>query len=164
MSVFGVSRAPNTDICGSSKTILSRQQIDQERAEMSSEMTMYRGILIEQSVDDTETVLRYARVVGERAALLESEDFRGSMRFIEVQVDESSLWTVLRTVAESIKSPGWFFHLVGAGRLYVVLPAAVLFANEGDEARLNAIVSFAAGLGIHPEQLNLAKLFADPYA
>jgi hypothetical protein len=127
-------------------------------------VVIYKGILIELSVDDTAPVLAHARVVGERAALLEDEDFRGTMRFIEVEVDEASLWTVLRTVAESIRSPGWFFHLVGQGRLYVVMPAAVLFANEGDEARLNAIVRYASSLGIHPEQLNLAKLFTDPFA
>ena len=45
-----------------------------------------------------------------------------------------------------------------------MLPAAVLFANEGDEAQLNEIVRYASGLGIHPEQLDLGKLFADPFA
>jgi hypothetical protein len=124
----------------------------------------YRGILIEQSVDGPASILRYARVVGERAALLESEEFRGSMGFIKVEVDESSLWTVLRAMAEAIKSPGWYFHLVGKGRLHVVMPAAILFADEGDEAQLNAIVRYASGQGIHPEQLHLAKLFIDPFA
>jgi len=124
----------------------------------------YRGILIEQSVDDTAPVLRHASVLGESAALLESEDFRGTMRFIRVEVDESALWTVLKTVAETIKSPGWYFHLVGQHRLYIALPAAVFFANEGDERQLNEIVRYASTLGIHPEQLDLGKLFADPFA
>jgi hypothetical protein len=130
---------------------------------MSSDTGTYRGVLIEQSVTELQAILQHTKVVGERPALLESEDSRGTMRFLNVEVSEADLWTVLRDVAASIQKPGWYFHLVGDRRMYVVLPYTILFADEGDQEQLSAIIEYAVAQGIHRHQLDLANLFIAPY-
>jgi hypothetical protein len=125
---------------------------------------MYRGILIDRSVEDVDLILSSVQIVGEQKGALESEAFRGDVRFISIEVDEAALWVVLKAVAESLKAPGWFFHVVGGSRLYVVLPRVIFFADEGKTEEIDKIVQYAVSQGIHRDQLNLAKHFSDPFA
>lgn len=126
-------------------------------------MAIYKGVLIDQSVSDPREILDLTNVTSSRTTKLEGEAFRGEVTFHNIEVDEKDLWTVLDNVASSIKKPGWYFHLVNKDRLYIVMPHAVLFANHSD-VQLKAIVDYAVGQGIHPDQLNLKQLFNDPYA
>ena len=125
---------------------------------------MYQGILIDCSVEDPQSVLAVVRILGEQRGVLESEASRGDVRFISIDVDEAKLWVVREAVARSLRSPGWFFHLVGKGCLYVVLPNVIFMADEGKVGQIQRIVQYAISQGIHPDQLNLARHFADPFA
>ncbi|MCA9329267.1 hypothetical protein KDA11_01350 [Candidatus Saccharibacteria bacterium] len=126
-------------------------------------MKIYKGVLIDQSVADPKAILDCTEVVSSRVTTLEGESFRGEVTFHNIEVSEDDLWGVLGKVAEDIKAPGWYFHLVDGQTLYIVLPRAILFAeNNGDE--LNMIVEYAESQGIHPDQLNLKQLFENPYA
>ncbi|MCA9343162.1 hypothetical protein KC950_04095 [Candidatus Saccharibacteria bacterium] len=123
----------------------------------------YKGILIDESVEDSDSILSEVKIEGQRITSLEGELFRGDVTFFNIVVDESNLWNVLELVAKAIKSPGWYFHLVGNGTLYVVLPGAILFARK-NETEVNRIIKVAKNQGIHSEQLNLIQLFDNPYA
>ncbi len=126
---------------------------------------IYKGVLIEQSVSDATKILPYAKVVDERTAELESESFRGNMKLINIEVAKEQLWQVLQGVAETIQAPGWYFHLVGEGRIYVVMPKAIFFADGADDEVFTSIIGYAStNCGIHRDQLNLPGLFSDPYA
>ena len=125
---------------------------------------IYRGVLIEQSVSNVEAILADAKVVGSRSTSLESESERGEMRFLNLEVKKDKLWDVLRHVAETIEHPNWYFHLVGEGRMYVVLSSVIFFADEGDEGALESIRNYAISQGIHRDQLSLKGLFTNPYA
>ncbi len=126
-------------------------------------MLTYKGVLISQSVVNPENILKLVNVISSRDTTLEGESFRGKVKFHNLEVSEDNLWPVLERVADSIKSPGWYFHLVNEERLYIVMSQAILFASE-DNKELQAIVDYAASHGIHPDQLNLKQLFANPYA
>jgi hypothetical protein len=125
---------------------------------------IYKGVLIEQSVSNPKEILRHAKVVGERTTGLESESARGKMRFLNVEVAEDHLWDVLKQVAEGIKQPGWYFHLVGEERMYVVMPQVIFFADGPGDKILADIVEYGTSqCGIHPEQLEIKGLFVNPY-
>lgn len=126
--------------------------------------TLYKGILIDQSVDSSESILALCHRVSDRHTTLEAEEERGDVQFIHVEVDEHNIWPVLECVAESLKSPGWYFHLVGNGKLYVVYPGVVFTAHEGNDQELEQMITFGISIGIHPDQLDLGKLYENPYA
>lgn len=125
-------------------------------------MKKYKGVLIDQSVLDPKAILDNLKVVSSRTTTLEGESFRGEVTFHNIEVSEDSLWEVLSKVAEDIKAPGWYFHLVDGQRLYIVLPRVILFAENNDN-ELNSIVEYAKSQGIHPDQLNIKQLFENPY-
>lgn len=126
-------------------------------------MAVYKGVLIDQSVSNPDAILKLSKVISSRDTTLEGESFRGKVTFHNLEVAEDNLWPVLEQVAATIKSRGWYFHLVDDERLYIVMPRAILFASNNDD-ELQAIIDYTTGQGIHPEQLNLKQLFADPYA
>jgi len=124
---------------------------------------VYKGVLIDQSVTEPESILKLATVTGSRATTLEGESFRGKVTFHNLEVSQDNLWQVLEQVATTIKKPGWYFHLVGEGRLYIIMPQVILFSSNNDN-ELKTVVHYAVSQGIHPEQLNLKQLFDNPYA
>ncbi len=124
---------------------------------------LFKGILIDQSVSNPENVLKYAKVISKRETTLEGESFRGKVLFYDIEVTDNNLQSVLKEVAETIKSPGWYFHLVNKDLLYIVMPKKILKATN-NEAELKDIIEYATSHGIHPEQLNLKQLFNDPFA
>lgn len=119
--------------------------------------------MIDQSVSDPEIVLKFTNIVGKRETTLEGESFRGKVLFYSIEVSAEYLWPVLSQVAESIKSPGWYFHLINDNKLYIVMPKAVLIASN-NSAELRNIIDYASHHGIHPDQLNLKQLFDNPFA
>lgn len=119
--------------------------------------------MISESVEDPERILAEVKTVSVRETTLEGESYRGRVTFYNIEVDNDKLWTVLEGVAAEIRSPGWYFHLVGEGRLYIVLPRVIMFAQNKD-TEMAAIIEYAKNQGIHPEQLSLGRLFEDPYA
>lgn len=123
----------------------------------------FKGILIDQSVPDPTSVLDIVKVISKRETSLESESFRGKVLFYNLEVTSNNLWLILNYVAENINSPGWYFHLVNKDRLYIVMPKTILFAGN-NEAELKNIIDYASNHGIHPDQLNLKKLFDNPFA
>lgn len=124
---------------------------------------LFKGVLIDQSVFEPEKVLAKAKVISSRETSLEGENFRGKVLFHNIEVSTDKLWQVLSLMAETIKSPGWYFHLINEERLYIVLPKVILIAGN-DEAELKNIVEYAKNYGIHPDQLNLKQLFDNPFA
>lgn len=126
-------------------------------------MSWFKGILIDQSVSDPRAILENANIISSRRTSLEGEGFRGTVLFYNIEVSEDSLFTVLDMVSETIKNPGWYFHLVNSEKLYVVMPN-VIFSAGNNDAELNTIVDYAKSHGIHPDQLNLKQLFDNPFA
>lgn len=124
---------------------------------------MFRGVLIDQSVPDAGKILKLAEVVSFRETNLEGENFRGKVLFHNIKVEEKNLWPILGLVMETILSPGWYFHLVSNDKLYVILPNIVMSAKNNNDELLN-IFEYAVHHGIHPDQLDLKKLFANPFA
>ena len=83
---------------------------------------------------------------------------------LHIEVTTDRLWDVLRAVAETIRQPGWYFHLVGEGRIYVVMPHAIFFADGADDIAFDSIIAYGMKqCGIHPEQLEIKGLLANPY-
>lgn len=123
----------------------------------------YKGIIIDQSVLEPKDIIKKAKIISDRETTLEGESFRGKVLFYNIEVVNDKLWQVLNKVAESIKSPGWYFHLVNKERLYIVMPNVILFANNND-TELNRIIGYAISQGINPRQLNLKQLFDNPFA
>jgi len=124
---------------------------------------MYRGVLIDESVTNPKNILELAEVVSFRETTLESENFRGKVLFHNIKVKDQNLWPILNLVMNTILEPGWYFHLVDEEILYVVMPGAILSAGNNENQLLN-IFEYAVHHGIHPDQLNLKKLFANPFA
>lgn len=123
---------------------------------------MYKGVLIDQSVEKPLSILEYCRPASFKTMRLEGENSRGELTFYNISVSEKNLWKVLNDVAKSIKSPGWFFHLVGKDCLYFVMPNIILMASN-KQKEIQKIKNYALSQGIHPKQLDLASLFDNPH-
>lgn len=124
--------------------------------------SIFRGVLIDQSVPNPSEILKLTKIVGTVQTTLEGESFRGNVLFHNIEVSTEALWPVLQQVAERIKSHGWFFNLINGNTMYFVMPRAILLAHN-DEHELKDIFDYATAHGIHPEQLEFKKMFDNPF-
>jgi hypothetical protein len=123
--------------------------------------TVWRGVFIEESLDDP-SLLDEVTVVGSSAVRLEEEAERGEFTFKRVEVPDKAFGTVIARAAQAIK-PAWYLHLVSGDQMKVVFRDRVFAVSRGDASALRAVVDYGVGQGIHPAQLDLARLFDHPF-
>jgi hypothetical protein len=129
---------------------------------MSSNNLTFKGVLIDRSVQEPEAILKLCKVENTEEIQVKRQSQLRHVTAYSIVVEERNLWPILKLVAESLKSPGWHFHLVNEHRLYLVMPKAILIASNR-ETELNIIKKYAKCHGLKPDELKLSELFNSPF-
>lgn len=121
----------------------------------------YKGVLIEESLDDT-SILSKITIVSTKTTALEGEENRGEFHFNNVEVSENVLNEVLDFISAHIQD-GWYFHLVKDDEIIVVFHNKVMKAHKGNTDKIEKIKEYGISQGILKEQLEIESLIDNPW-
>lgn len=121
------------------------------------------GVAITESFDDL-GVLEKMHIVTTKVEHLEGEEGIGTFHFHKVEVNDADIDQVVALVSSAIK-PSWFLHLIsGTGdRMKVVFHGKYFDVKKGDDQALREVVEYGKQHGVHEDQLQLYRLFDNPY-
>ena len=68
-------------------------------------------MLIPESLDNDHGIWDLVEVTGRSKRRLEREGSRGEFTFCNVEVSDREVDSLMREVAERLRSPGWYFHV-----------------------------------------------------
>lgn len=124
---------------------------------------IWRGVAITEGFDDP-NVLEKMHIVATKVEHLEGEEGMGTFHFHKVEVNDTDVDQVVILVSVAIK-PSWFLHLIsGAGdRMKVVFHGKHFDVKKGDDQALREVVEYGKQDGVHEDQLQLYRLFDNPY-
>ena len=130
---------------------------------MSITSNPWHGVAITESFNDL-SVLEKVHVVATKIEHLEGEEGIGTFHFHNVEVSDADIDQVVTLVSSAIK-PNWFLHLIsGAGdRMIVVFHGKHFDVQKSDDQALREVVEYGKQQGIHEDQLQLHRLFDNPY-
>lgn len=123
---------------------------------------VWKGVLIEESLDDT-AILSDMHIVGTRTTTLEGEAQRGTFHFHHVEVAEDILQKVIDFIASHIQKPGWYFHLVKGQEMIIVFPNKVFRVHENKPDEIETAREYGLTQGIVKDQLPSENLFKHPF-
>lgn len=123
---------------------------------------IWKGVLIEESLSDL-SILPKLNIVSIRTTTLENEASRGKFHFHSVEVSPNNLEEVVKFITTNIKD-GWYFHLVNKEEMIVMFYNKVFNMHKNNQEEIELARNYALSIGILREQLNLEKLFGNPFA
>ena len=123
----------------------------------------WRGVLIPESLDNDHGIWDLVEVTGRSNRRLEQEGSRGEFTFCNVAVSDREVDTLMRKVAERLRSPGWYFHVERDRTIKVAYPGRVMEMSADDPGSIQAAREFGVSIGIHPEQLCFERLMGNPF-
>ncbi|MDE0218564.1 MAG: hypothetical protein OXJ90_04765 [Spirochaetaceae bacterium] len=123
----------------------------------------WRGVLIAESLDDGAGVWDRVAVTGRSKQRLEREGSRGEFTFCNVEVADEDVDSLLQTVAERLRSPGWYFHLEWDWVIKVAYPGRVMAMSADEPKSIQAARDYGVSIGIHPEQLCFERFMGNPF-
>ena len=123
----------------------------------------WRGVLIAESLENDPSVWDLVEVLGRSERRLEREGSRGEFTFCEVQVSDREVDSLMRRVAERLRSPGWYFHVERDGVIKVACPGRVMEMRADAPQSIQAARAYGVSIGIHPEQLCFERFLGNPF-
>ena len=114
----------------------------------------WRGVLIPESLDNAHGIWDLVEVTGRSKRRLEREGSRGEFTFCNVEVSDREVDSLMREVAERLRSPGWYFH---------VERDRVMELKADDAGSIQAAREYGKSIGIHPEQLCFERFMGNPF-
>jgi len=123
----------------------------------------WRGVLIAESLDDGAGIWDRVAVTGRSKQRLEREGSRGEFTFCNVEVRDEDVDSLLRKVAERLRSPGWYFHLERDRVIKVAYPGRVMAMSATAPGSIRAARQYGMSIGIHPEQLRFERFMGNPF-
>ena len=123
----------------------------------------WSGVLIAESLEDGAGVWDRVTITGRSKQRLEREGSRGEFTFYNVEVADEEVGSLLRMVAERLRSPGWYFHLERDRVIKVAYPGRVMTMSAAAPNTIRAARDYGASIGIHPEQLCFERFMGNPF-
>jgi hypothetical protein len=137
-------------------------QVAKRKAETGgARPTRWRGVAIREAFD-TNHIPPDAHVVRSWVAHLEG-DAANVVCFCAIDVTSTAVERVTQWASRRIRV-GWYMHLVLGDRMRVIFRGRVMECNAGDPASIERVRQHGIATGIHVEQLELEKLFDDPFS
>jgi hypothetical protein len=102
------------------------------------------------------------RIVKEKVERLEGEEDLGEFHFYNIEVEEKDLPMAVQEATHSLR-PSWYFHLVKGDQMKVMFRGKVFDVTSGDTSQLEAVKKYEMENGVHEEQIQLERLFDNPY-
>ena len=124
---------------------------------------MWKGVLIAESLESDEGVWELVQVTGRSKRRLEREGSRGEFTFYAIEVLDRDVDSLLRRVAERLRSPGWYFHVERKPVIKVAYPGTVMELSEAEPESIRAARDYGVSIGIHPEQLHFERFMGNPF-
>ena len=124
---------------------------------------MWKGVLIAESLECDEGVRELVQVTGRSKRRLEREGSRGEFTFCAIEVQDRDVDSLMRRVAERLRSPGWYFHVERERVIKVAYPGKVMEMSEADPESIRAARDYGVSIGIHPEQLQFERFMGNPF-
>lgn len=123
---------------------------------------IWKGVLIEESLSDL-SVLPNLNIISTRTTSLENEANRREFHFHSLEVSPNNLDEVVEFITSNIKD-GWYFHLVNKEEMIVIFHNKVFNIHKNNQEEIDSARNYALSIGILREQLDLEKLFDNPFA
>ena len=98
-------------------------------------------MLIPESLDNDHGIWDLVEVTGRSKRRLEQEGSRGEFTFCNVAVSDREVDTLMRKVAERLRSPGWYFHVERDRTIKVAYPGRVMEMSADDPGAYRLLVS-----------------------
>ena len=123
----------------------------------------WKGVLIAESLENHRDIWDRVQVTGRSQRRLERERSRGEFTFCDVEVPDRHVDSLMRSVAERLRAPGWYFHVERERVIKVAYPGRVMEMNAVDPASIRAARDYGVSIGIHPEQLHFERFMGNPF-
>lgn len=123
----------------------------------------WRGVLIVESLDGDRGIWDRLEVTGRSKQRLEREGARGEFTFCNVEVADEEVDSLMKAVAERLRSPGWYFHVEREGVIKVAYPGRVMEMSADAPGTVRAARDYGVSIGIHPEQLRFERFMGNPF-
>ena len=123
----------------------------------------WQGVLIAESLENDRGVWDLVQVTGRSKRRLEREGSRGEFTFCDVEVPDRHVDSLMRIVAERLRSPGWYFHVERERVIKVAYPGKVMEMSEAEPESIRAARDHGVSIGIHPEQLHFERFMGNPF-
>ena len=123
----------------------------------------WKGVLIVEALDDDHGIWDLVEVTGRSQHRLEQEGSRGEFTFCNVEVLDREVDSLMRKVAERLRSPGWYFHVERERTIKVAYPGKVMEMSADDAGSIQAAREYGISIGIHPEQLCFERFMDNPF-
>ena len=123
----------------------------------------WRGVLIAESLENDGGIWELVEVTGKSKRRLEREGSRGEFTFCDVEVRDRDVDSLMRRVAEQLRSPGWYFHVERECVIKVAYPGKVMEMSQAEPESIRAARQYAVSIGIHPEQLHFERFMGNPF-
>ena len=123
--------------------------------------TPWRGVAIAEGFT-SDRVIAQTHTVRTKNEVLEGEEGQGEFNFHFIEVPDAQLDQIVRAATETLK-PSWYLHLVKDGRMIVAFEGKSFTITKDDTQAIAEVKAYATGNGVHPEQIELERLFDHPY-
>ena len=121
----------------------------------------WKGVIIEESLEDKE-ILKLFRIVGTRESYLESEEYKGTLKFHNIEVDDVRKEQFVNKAASSIKQ-GWYIHIVKGDMMIVIFKGKFFEFSEHDVVKIEEAKQYGLQIGIVSEQMDFESLIKNPF-
>lgn len=122
---------------------------------------VWRGVAIAESFTSN-SVITNSTTVRTGTQALEGEKSRGQWHFHCIEVADSEIDMIVREALHTLK-PSWYLHLVNDGRMIIVLEGRSFTIARDDTHGIAEVKEYAITHGVHPKQIELERLFDNPY-
>lgn len=129
---------------------------------MAENIAQWQGVIIDEGFEKND-ILSHVQVIETTASVLEGEEELGEFHFRKVQVSDQDLQDVESLATQTLRH-SWYFHLVKGDVMKVFFKDKFFTFTKDDETGLKQAKTYAQSQDIHSDQIELEKLFEDPFA
>jgi hypothetical protein len=122
---------------------------------------LWRGVAIAEGFTSGD-VIAESHTVRTKKEVLEGEEGLGEFNFHFIEVPDAQIDQIVETATKTLK-PSWYIHLVKDGRMIVAFEDKSFTIAKDDADAIAAVKDYAITHGVHPEQIELERLFDNPY-
>jgi len=123
---------------------------------------VWKGVILEESLDD-KSILDMVRIVKTEKSTLEEEEEKGFLTFHNIELDDEKKDEFVRKALSSIKDK-FYLHICKGDRMIVIYKNKMFEFTSDETDKLNQARDYGLSIGIVREQMPFEKIIKDPYA